>query len=121
MDPQKIPLRFRRIILRDGQAVAELAAGEELTRQALKAAGGMSTRSRFAVTSGLDQSRNLWAAEPYGALFNTDWVDYAFKNESRVNQTLTDRRLVMPHDLTTEARRLWNLVKEGESSLDQWD
>jgi hypothetical protein len=48
-------------------------------------------------------------------------VDYAFRNEKRFSQTLEDRRLVLPHDLTGEARRLWILVKKGEEALDQWD
>jgi hypothetical protein len=121
-DPKKIALRFRRVIAKEGLAAAELKAGLELTRDALKSAGGMvGGRRRFAQTSGLDQCRNLWTAKPYGVLFNSEWVDYAFKNEKRISSSLSERRLVMPHDLTGEARRLWQLIKGGEDAMTQWD
>lgn len=120
-DPRMLRRRYRQLAKRQGLAAAQLKAGEDTIREALKSAGGQLSRPRFATTTGLDQCRNLWASEPYGALFNSHWVDYAFKNEKRVSHCLEERRLVMPHDLTGEARRLWNLIKRGEKALDQWD
>jgi hypothetical protein len=55
---------------------AELAAGEHKIVLALKAASG-GLDPRFAVTSGLDQCRNVWHRKPYGMFFNSPWVDYA--------------------------------------------
>jgi hypothetical protein len=114
-------LAYQRLAKREGLAAAQLKAGEDTIIEALKAAGGQFSRPRIAITTGLDQCRNFWRSEPYGALFNTEWVDYAFRNAKRFSQTLDERRLVMPHDLTGEARRLWNLVKKGEEALNQWD
>lgn len=112
----------RRMIEKKGLAVAELEAGKKLTVAALKACSGnvKGDRPRIAITSGLDQCRNLWPRPPYHPLFNSPWVDYAFKNAKRVSVTLGETRLVLPHDLRREARRLWNLVREGESALSQW-
>jgi hypothetical protein len=118
--PRMLRLVYRRLAKREGLAAAQLKAGEETIMEAMKAAGGHSSRVRFAKTTGLDQCRNFWKSEPYGALFNTEWVVYAFRNDKRFSKTLGERRLVMPHELTGEARRLWNLIKKGEEALEQW-
>jgi hypothetical protein len=124
LDPnsKKVPLRLRRLAQREGLAAAELQAGKELTIAALKAASGNAgDRPRIATTSGTDQVRNIWHRPPYRLVFNTQWIDYAFKNTKRVSQTLGDKRLALPYDLLGEARRLWRLVTIGEAAVSEWD
>ena len=105
---------------REGQlAEAEHEAGKLLIRETLKAAAG-GDGPRIADASGIDQSRNFWWRKPYGALFNTEWVDYAFRNEKKVSQKLGDGRLAMSRSLNQEAKRFWNLIREGEPAIDQW-
>lgn len=119
---KSVPLKWRRLIARKGLAAAQLAAGCELTIEALKAASGNAgDRPRVAGTSGVDQVRNLWRDEPYHPVFNSEWVDYGFKNAKRVSKTLGDNRLVLPYDLRGEAQRLWRLVRHGEPALVEWE
>ena len=89
----------------------------------MKAAADISGgRSKVALSSGIDQSRNVWfRRKPYHEVFNTQWVDYAFKNTKRASQTLGDNRLAMVNGLRAEALRLWELIRKGESALGQWD
>jgi hypothetical protein len=118
---KRVPLRLRRLAAREGLEAAELKAGRELTVAALKAASGNAgDRPRIATGSGLDQVRNLWSRRPYGRVFNSHWVDYAFKNTKRLSKTLGESRLALPYDLRGEAQRLWRLVRDGESALASW-
>jgi hypothetical protein len=124
LDPndKSLRLKWRRLIARKGLEEAQLEAGRQLTVEALRAASGNAgDRPRVARTSGLDQVRNLWRRRPYRVVFNTEWVDYAFKNTKRVSKTLRENRLVLPYDLRGEAQRLWRLVREGESALIDWE
>jgi hypothetical protein len=124
LDPsdKALPLKWRRLIARKGLGEAQLEAGRQLTIEALRAASGNTgDRPRLARTSGLDQARNLWPRRPYRMVFNTEWVDYAFKNTKRVSKTLRENRLVLPYDLRGEAQRLWRLIKEGEPALIEWE
>jgi hypothetical protein len=119
---KKVPLRLRRLAQREGLAAAELQAGKELTIAALKAASGNTgDRPRIATTSGTDQARNIWHRPPYRLVFNTQWIDYAFKNTKRVSKNLGDKRLALPYDLRREAQRLWQLATVGEDAVSQWD
>lgn len=121
-DDKLLPLKWRRLIARKGLAEAQLEVGRQLTIEALRAASGNAgDRPRIARTSGLDQVRNLWHRRPYLPVFNTEWVDYAFKNAKRVSRTLRENRLVLPYDLRGEAQRLWRLVREGEPALVEWE
>ena len=43
--------------------------------------------------------RNLWHRRPYLAVFNSQWVDYAFKNTRRVSKTLRENLRGRPYDL----------------------
>lgn len=112
--------RLRAVEARDGLAKAEMEAGRMVVVQALKAAGGAG-RPRFAVTTGADQCRNLWHRRPYNPIFNSQWVDYAFKNAEAVSATLGDNRLALPYGLRGEAERLWELLTEGEVAIGLWD
>ena len=123
LDPndKSLRLKWRRMIATKGRDHAELEAGWERTIEALRAASGNAgDRPRVALTSGLDQVRNLWPRRPYRVVFNSEWVDYAFKNMKRVSKTLRENRLVLPYDLRGEAQRLWRLVREGEPALVEW-
>jgi hypothetical protein len=124
LDPtdKRLSLKWRRLIARIGLEGAQLEAGRQLTVEALRAASGNTKdRPRVARSSGLDQVRNLWRRPPYRVVFNSEWVDYAFKNTKRVSKTLRENRLVLPYDLRGEAQRLWRLVREGEPALVEWD
>jgi hypothetical protein len=124
LDPndKSLPLKWRRMIARKGRDRAEIEAGWQRTVEALQAASGNAgDRPRFARTSGLDQVRNLWKRRPYRVVFNSQWVDYAFKNTRRVSKTLRENRLVLPYGLRGEAQRLWRLIKEGEPALAEWE
>jgi hypothetical protein len=121
-DDKSMPLKWRRLIARKGLAQAQHEAGLQLTIEALRAASGNAgDRSRIARTSGIDQVRNLWRRRPYLPVFNSEWVDYAFKNAKRVSKTLRENRLVLPYDLRGEAQRLWRLVRDGEPALVEWE
>jgi hypothetical protein len=122
LDAPDVPRRWKNADRRVGRKQAELLAGREIVRAALKAASDISGgRSKLALSSGIDQSRNVWFRRPYHEVFNTQWVDYAFKNTKRASQTLGDNRLVMVNGLRAEALRLWELIRKGESALEQWD
>ena len=99
---------------------AQLGAGKLKTVAALWAASG-GIDPKVAITSGVDQSRNVWHRNPYGAVFNHQWVDYAFKNVKAINSSLGESRLAMHQPLLQEAKRLWQLVRLGERAMDQWD
>ena len=122
-DGMKVPRRWVNAVRKVGREQAELLEGRRLVRAALKAAADIAGgRPAVALSSGIHQSRNLWfRRKPYHTVFNTQWVDYAFKNTKRTSQTLGDNRLVMVNDLRSEAERLWNLIRFGERALDQWD
>jgi hypothetical protein len=121
-DDPKLSRRWRNAVRRVGLDQAELLAGRELVRASLRAAADIAgARPKVALSSGLDQSRNLWLRKPYHTVFNTHWVDYAFKNTIRASKALGDNRLAMTSELIGEARKLWSLIRLGEEALDQWD
>ncbi|MCL6740561.1 hypothetical protein LZ518_05370 [Sphingomonas sp. RB56-2] len=122
-DGVKVPRRWTNAVSRMGRDQAELLEGRRVVRAALKAAAGIAGgRPKVALSSGIDQSRNVWfRRKPYHTVFNTQWVDYAFKNTKRASQTLGDNRLVMVNGLRAEAERLWELIRKGESALASWD
>ena len=97
-----------------------MEAGRAAVVEALKAAGG-GARPRFAASTGLDQCRNLWHRRPYHPIFNSQWVDYAFKHAQTVSATLGENRLALPYGLREEAMRLWQLLTLGEEAINLWD
>lgn len=111
---------LRMIEKADGTEKAEIAAGRYIIGQALKAASGAG-RPRIALATGIDQSRNLWRGRPYHPIFNTQYVDYAFKNTKEVSAVLSDNRLALPNHLRGEAKRLWDLLTIGESAMSSWE
>ncbi len=100
---------LRKVAEAEGEQVARLQAGELLIKKCLKAAAG--EKPRIAVSSGLDQCRNLWRRKPYHAFFNNQWVDYAFRNAERVGATLDTQRFAMPNELRAEAEKLWGRIR----------
>jgi hypothetical protein len=113
------PVRFRKVIEENGVAGAERIYGRELAREALAAATGNSG-TREPVVNGVHQARNVWCKKPYHRLFNSPWVDYSFKNVRRFSRNLGENRVAFSRPLNQEAQRLWTLVREGESAIDQW-
>jgi hypothetical protein len=111
--------RLKAIAANEGIEKAEIEAGYAVICKALKAAGGAG-RGRFAITTGVDQCRNLWHRPPYHALFNSQWVDYAFKHAKTVSNLLGDGRLAINRGLTQEAQRLWTLITRGEVAITLW-
>ncbi len=89
---------------------AELTAGRMAIREELVEASG-GREPRIAVSSGLDQTRNVWMKKPYHPIFNHQWVDYAFRNTDTVSADLGDNRLAMPHALRREAMIVWSLIR----------
>lgn len=114
-----VKIRYRRVMARSNQIDAEYALGEDLLNDALRAATG-NDGSRSAVVNGIRQGSNMWTRTPYRALFNDEWVSYAFKNMAKFSRRLPENRLSMCRALNQEAQRLWNLIREGEPALDQW-
>lgn len=112
-------LRYRMISSTKGLAAAESAYGRTLVHDAVKAASG-NAGDRPQVINGVSQVRNVWCGKPYGPLFNTQWVDYSFKNTQRVSRSLANNRMVMERGLNQEAQRLWRLIREGEDAMGQW-
>ena len=88
---------------------ARLEAGRQHIRQALIMASGGSEPK--IARSGVDQSRNLWSREPYHALFNHQYVDYAFRNVRFVSTTLGESRFAMPNYTRREAERIWKIIR----------
>ena len=111
--------KLARLALTDEKS-AGLQAGKMKTVAALWAASG-GKEPKVAITSGIDQSRNVWHRKPYGPFFNQQWVDYAFKNVKAVSAVLGESRLAMHQPLLQEAKRLWQLVRLGECAMGQWD
>ena len=111
--------KLARLALTEPKA-AGLKAGRGKIVAALWAASG-GKEPKVAISTGIDQSRNVWHQKPYGAFFNQQWVDYAFKNAKAISPVLGDGRLAMHQPLLQEAKRLWQLVRLGEGAMDQWD
>lgn len=125
--PAKLPtikndqtaVAWRRLVDQHGLAKAELLYSRRITRDALRFASG-NGGNRQRIYGGIDQSRNVWTRLPYHPVFNSQWVDYAFKNARLFSPNLGERRIAFSYPLNGEARRLWRLVTEGETSIDQW-
>jgi hypothetical protein len=112
--------RLRALEKQRGSMVAEIEAGRVKVVEALKAAGGGGL-PRFAVTTGVDQCRNLWPRAPYHPIFNSQWVDYAFKHAKAVSTSLGEARLALPYGLREEAMNLWQLLTIGEPAIALWN
>ncbi len=112
-------MKYRRIIAENGIEVAERIYGRERTRQVLLDATGNSESSN-AVVGERNQRRNLWMRTPYFNFGNPDWVSYAFKNTRHASRRIGHRRLAISLELNREAQRLWRLIREGESAMEQW-
>jgi hypothetical protein len=112
---------LRKMADTEGLEKAEIEAGRLVIKAALKAAAGAHLQ-RIAAKTGIDQGRNAWSlARPYNAIFNHQYVDYAFRNTVHISNRLGDSRLAMTNPLRSEAKRLWVLIRDGESALSQWD
>jgi len=111
--------RFARIAAGKGVEEAEYVAGRMMIDAVLKQATGNDGR-KPAVSNGRTQASNVWKRSPYRPLFNEEWVSYALKNMKQVSATLPENRLSMSRSLNQEARRLWNLIRDGEAAIDQW-
>lgn len=114
-------MRDRIAIKIDGLSNARVREGEERTLAAMKAASGNTYGERAAVVAGRRQSRNVWFGRPLFALWNPEWVSYMFKNSYLGSSALGPDRLVMSQQLTSEAAKLWELVRTGESAIHAWD
>lgn len=112
--------RYRRKLVTMAQSEAEFDRGKEIIGEALKAASGNDGK-RSNVVGGKLQDANIWTKKPYRALFNDAWVSYAFKNTKLTSQQLPDNRLSISRGLNQEAQRLWNLIRDGEDQLVQWE
>lgn len=107
--------RWRKQVATKGDREAKLSYAKELIREALEGAGGFRRVPRVAA------GRDVWFTRPKLAISQDQWVTYAFKNAAKVSPALGERRLVMSRPLTQEARRLWDLIRTGESALHLWD
>lgn len=112
-------MKYRRIMAAKGIDAAHFEYGREVTRSLLLEATGNASMSNQ-IVAGRDQRRNLWMRKPYFHFGNPDWISYAFKNAARDSRRLGKRRLAMSLELNREAQRLWRLIREGESAMDQW-
>lgn len=108
-----------RALRRYGRPKAQQIWGRKKVEEALRVASGNDGRRRQ-VVNGRDQGRNFWMDEPYRPLFNTQSVDYAFKNALAPSTLLGPKRLAMSLSLNQEAHRLWRLITEGESAMALW-
>lgn len=113
-------LHFRRLAEREGVEQAELAYGQLLTEMMLRVASGNVKDDRLPHVSGIKQNRNVWADVPKRPFLNDQYVTYAFKNAAAFSVTLGENRLAFSQSLRTEARRLWQLIREGEPAMSQW-
>lgn len=114
-----VKARFKRRVVTHGMADAKFLWGRMQIRRALRAASG----NKFAQipTSGSSNvAANVWTQRPYQALFNEQWVSYAFKNKDAVSLDLPENRLSMSRSLNQEAQKLWNLIRDGEAVISQW-
>ena len=113
-----LPVALRRIEAKAGTAAAEAAWGKRLIREALRAAcGPLTTTSTSEPISG---EATVWLRDPHEPIFNSQYVDYLFKNAASFSPTLGDRRLALPYKLLGEAKRLWELIARGETAIGQW-
>lgn len=112
--------RYRRLISKFGLEAAEFVAGRERVNRALKRATGNDGK-RPEVVRGRSQLNNVWKRKAYMPLRNSQWVSYALKNMNAISPSLPENRLSMSRALNQEAQRLWELIRKGESAVDQWD
>lgn len=103
---------LRHIAATKGMDVAQSTWAKRLIRDALKAAGG--GLGNKALHGQTPQLASVWMKDPFGPLFNTQYVDYVFKNASKLSSTIGDRRLAVRSELSREAKKLWRLITEGE-------
>ena len=100
--------RLGRLGLADIKA-AETLVGRDLIRAALRAAG-LGTQVTASHGQGIAA---VWLKSPQQSLFNTAWVDYAFRNMNRISHQLGEGRLALPHGLRRQAQELWHLIRDG--------
>lgn len=112
-------MKYRRIIAKEGIEAAYLERGREMTRSVLLEATG-NAKMTIPTVEGRDQRRNVWMRKKYFHFGNPAWISYAFKNAPRDSRRLGQKRLAMSLELNREAQRLWRLIREGESAMDQW-
>lgn len=113
-------LTFRRLAEREGLEHAERIYGLLKTKEVLRAASGNVRDVRPRLYLGLDQARNVWTSTPKRPFLNLQYVTYAFKNSQAFSASLGENRLAFSQSLRTEARKLWQLIRLGESALSQW-
>lgn len=106
----KVRRRLQRLTQKGFKMEAEHLAGRWAVRQALKATAGQLSYPKVAST-GVNQARNVWMTKPYGALFNHQAVDYAFKHVFTSSAVLSEDRVVLPNALNKESRRLWGIIR----------
>lgn len=113
-------VHLHRLAAKRGTPEAEALIGRRAVGRALRKAtrndGSLPT-----IIGGQSQQNNVWTRKAYHLLRNEEWVSYAFKNKDAVSTTLSKGRLAMSQELNREARRLWNLIRDGEAAMDQWD
>lgn len=112
-------MKYRRIVANDGIDAANLEHGKVMTREVLLKATG-NTKGANSIVGDRDQRRNLWLRKALFKFGNPAWVSYAFKNTRHVSNRLGENRLVMSRELSKEAQRLWNLIRDGEKAMLQW-
>ncbi|OYY76508.1 MAG: hypothetical protein B7Y43_14490 [Sphingomonas sp. 28-62-20] len=111
----RVAVALRRIAAKEGKQTAELVWGKRLIRQALRAASGPignNTNSKS-----ISAASRVWLHDPRLPIFNTQHVDYMFKNAAKFSSTLPMRRLAIRSELIAEATLLWRLATQGESIM----
>ncbi|OYW23291.1 MULTISPECIES: hypothetical protein [unclassified Sphingomonas] len=111
----KVAVALRRVAAKKGTRVAELVWGKRLIRQALRAASGPIGNNIN--SKSISAASRVWLHDPRLKVFNTQYVDYMFKNAAKFSSTLRMRRLAIRSELTAEATLLWRLVTQGESIM----
>lgn len=117
---EKYHLHYKRMAARYGKEHAERICGLARMKELLRAASGNIKGKSAKVVAGVDQSRNVWTTTPRLPFTNEQWVTYAYKNTQAMSKILGDRRLALSQELRTEAHKVWELVRRGESAISQW-
>lgn len=105
----ELRVRWRRIASEKGVAFAELEySRKQLLRELQAIAGEGAGRA------------HRWAKRPYGTRSNPSYISYLMKNMHSASTDVPERRIAISRPLNQEARRLWDLIRFGESALASW-
>jgi hypothetical protein len=101
-------------LARENPIAARKIAGRIRIRQAFLTASGATSKNSRTPTS--SRCNMHWSKPPTQAIFNTEAVDYAFKNVSKSSSELPENRIVMlngskGNGLRGRAEALWNVIR----------